>query len=176
MQVFWIFIVLLMGQRLVELAIAKRNEKWMKDRGAKEVGAEHYKFIVALHVLFFISLIIEVAIFGSRPADWWAVPFLIFMGSQVLRFWALISLGKHWNTKIIVLPGAEVVVRGPYRFIRHPNYLIVAIEIFTVPVLFQAYVTAVLFSILNAIVLLGVRIPKEAQALKEMTNSKDFSR
>lgn len=167
---FWILFAFLIAQRLTELVIAKRNERWMKARGAFEVGAEHYKWIVAVHVLFFLSLLIEVEGFGARPAFWWPIPFAFFAMAQFLRFWALGSLGRYWNTKIIVLPEAKVVEKGPYRFLRHPNYTIVATEILAIPLIFQAYVTAIVFTILNALVLLIVRIPAEEKALREVTN------
>lgn len=167
---FWILFAFLIAQRLTELTIAKSNEKWMKERGAFEVGGEHYKWIVAVHLLFFISLLVEVKGFGARPAFWWPLPFAFFAAAQVLRFWALRSLGRYWNTRIIVLPEAKVVEKGPYRFLRHPNYVIVAIEILAIPLIFQAYVTAILFTVLNAVVLLCVRIPEEEKALKEATN------
>lgn len=173
---FWILLAFLFAQRVTELLIARRNEKWMKDQGAYEVGAEHYKWIVAVHTGFFISLFVEVKLFEAQPASWWLIPFVFFAGAQILRFWALFSLGRYWNTKIIVLPGANVVESGPYRFLRHPNYVIVAVEIFMIPLVFQAYVTAVIFSVANAVVLLRVRIPAEEQALKNVTNYREATR
>lgn len=170
MEAFWALIILLIAQRLVELWIAKRNEKWMKAKGAFEAGKAHYKWIVCLHVLFFASLIVEVSGFGTRPAAWWPIPFILFLFTQAIRIWALVSLGRYWNTKIIVLPGANVVDKGPYRWIRHPNYVIVAAEILLVPLIFQAYVTALLFSVLNALILIGVRIPAEEKALRKATD------
>ena len=89
-----------------------------------------------------------------------------------MRIWCLTSLGKFWNTKIIILPGADVVIKGPYKFIRHPNYLIVTTELLVLPLLFSAYFTAIVFSILN-IWMLSVRIPTEERALKEVTNYKE---
>ncbi|HET7579406.1 MAG TPA: isoprenylcysteine carboxyl methyltransferase family protein [Bacillales bacterium] len=167
---FWILLAFLVVQRLTELVIARRNERWMKARGGFEAGAAHYKWIVMVHVLFFISLTIEVQGFGAHPAFWWPIPFAVFVAAQLLRFWALFSLGHYWNTRIIVLPGAKVVAKGPYRFMRHPNYVIVATEILTIPLIFQAYATAVVFSVLNAFVLLFVRIPEEERALSRATN------
>lgn len=166
---FWMLFAFLIIQRLTELVIAKRNERWMKAHGAYEVGEKHYKRIVALHVLFLLSLLIEVQRFGSEEPGWWPLPFAVFMMAQVIRFWALCSLGRFWNTKILVLPGANVVERGPYRFLRHPNYIIVATEILTIPLIFGAYVTAFLFTGLNILVL-SVRIRQEEKALREVTN------
>ncbi|HET7615661.1 MAG TPA: isoprenylcysteine carboxylmethyltransferase family protein, partial [Bacillales bacterium] len=161
MTAFWILLVFIILQRLTELVIAKRNERWMKARGAFEAGADHYKWIVTVHVLFLLSLIGEVAVFGSRPAFWWPLPFFLFAAAQVMRFWVLFAMGRFWNTKIIILPGARVVAKGPFRFLRHPNYLIVAVEIAMVPLIFQAYYTAVMFTVINALIIAGIRIPAE---------------
>src|SRR5690625_3213572 len=102
---FWMLYLFLIAQRLTELRIAKRNEQWMKAKGAYEVGRSHYKWIVVVHVLFLFSLLIEVKGVGTEPAFWWWLPFTAFTVAEVLRFWVLYSLGRYWNTKIIVLPG-----------------------------------------------------------------------
>ncbi|MCZ2257713.1 isoprenylcysteine carboxyl methyltransferase [Sporosarcina sp. G11-34] len=141
----------------------------MRNQGAFEVGAAHYPIMVAMHVAFFMSLIIEVTFFERALSPFWISLLAVFLLAQVGRLWCLTSLGKFWNTKIIILPGAEVVQKGPYTFIRHPNYVIVAIELLVLPLLFSAYYTAILFSILN-VWMLSVRIPAEEQALKESTN------
>lgn len=163
---FWFLLVLVVIQRLVEVMVAKRNEKQMKAAGAKEFGADHYKWIVLMHVAFFTSLITEVTIGGIGLITFWPLVLAVFILAQAGRFWALLSLGRFWNTKIIVLPGADLVKKGPYKWVSHPNYWIVAIEILTLPLLFEAYITAVLFTVLNAAILLTVRIPKEEEALK----------
>ena len=165
---FYLILVLVIIQRLVELLIAKKNEKAMLAKGAYEVGAAHYPFMILLHVSFFVSLLIEVIFFKSvlTPHIEWLVIFLVL---QLLRIWCLVSLGMFWNTKIIILPGANVVMKGPYSFIRHPNYLVVCLEIALLPVMFEAYFTAITFTILNFI-MLAVRIPIEEKALKEATN------
>lgn len=166
---FWTLFAFIVVQRVTELVIARRNERWMKTRGGKEVGHAHYKWIVCVHVLFLLSLVVEVQEFGAHSATWWWAPFAVFVAAQIIRFWALFSLGPYWNTKIIVLPGANVVAKGPYRFLRHPNYVIVAAEILMIPLIFQAYVTAVMFTILNIIVMC-VRIPTEERALAKETD------
>lgn len=148
--------------------VAKRNEKMMRAKGAYEVGASHYPFMIALHVSFFISLLIEVLYFKSTVVPFYEL-LVVFILLQLFRVWCLASLGMYWNTKIIILPGANVVVKGPYAYIRHPNYLVVCLEIVVLPLLFQAYVTAILFTILN-LIMLSVRIPIEERALKEATN------
>lgn len=167
-MIFYFILILVIVQRLVELRIAKRNEKSMRARGAYEVGASHYPYMILLHVSFFISLIIEVMYIKSFSSPYYAL-IIVFLVLQLLRVWCLTSLGTYWNTKVIILPGAKVVAKGPYAFIRHPNYLIVCLEIAVLPLIFQAYVTAICFTILNFIIL-SVRIPIEEKALKEATN------
>lgn len=164
------FVVL---QRLVELRLAKHNERWLIKQGGYEVGRSHYKYIVFLHISFFVSLLSEVIIFQKQVISIWYVPFFLFLLAQLLRIWSIASLGVFWNTKIIVVPKAKVVRKGPYKFIRHPNYLIVMIEIFALPLIFQAYFTLVLFTILNFI-MLTYRIRIEEQALREVMNYDDI--
>lgn len=164
-----IIVSLIILQRFIELFIAKRNEKWMKDQGAFEAGASHYPFMVAMHVFFFIALISEVLFFQRQLSAIWPMWLAIFLAAQILRVWCLASLGKFWNTKIIVLPNAQVVRKGPYKWLRHPNYIIVATELLVLPLLFNAVITAVVFSLLN-IWMMTVRIPAEEQALRKATN------
>lgn len=116
----------------------------------------------------FVCYLLEVFIFEQNLSPFWPILLILFFLTQAGRVWALFSLGKYWNTKIIVLPGAEVVRRGPYRFIKHPNYAIVAAEFLVIPLMFQAYITAAVFTLLN-IMVLYVRIPAEEKALKELT-------
>ncbi len=167
-MIFYFILVFVIIQRLVELVIAKRNEKAMREKGAYEVGASHYKFMILLHASFFVSFLVEVVFFKSVLTPHYGL-LAVFLLLQLLRIWCLKSLGTFWNTKIIILPGANVVVRGPYKFIRHPNYLVVCLEIAVLPLMFDAFVTAVCFTILN-LVMLSVRIPVEEKALKEATN------
>jgi len=157
-------------QRIVELRIAKKNEQLLKAKGAIEYGQTHYKYIVILHVLFLVSFFIESIVKGVQLATWWWVALFIFVVAQAMRVWTLRSLGMYWNTKIIVLPKANVIRKGPYRFLRHPNYVIVAIELLSLPLMFQAYVTATVFSIANLCILMLVRIPAEENALREQTD------
>ncbi|WP_445683388.1 isoprenylcysteine carboxyl methyltransferase family protein [Solibacillus sp. FSL W8-0474] len=165
---FYLVLAFIIIQRLVELLIAKRNEKSMLAKGAYEVGASHYPFMILLHVSFFVSLIVEVIYFTGQLTPQYILIF-IFLLLQLLRVWCLASLGPFWNTKIIILPGANVVVKGPYSYIRHPNYLVVCLEIAVIPLMFQAYFTAICFTILNLIIL-SIRIPLEEKALKEVTD------
>ncbi len=144
----------------------------MRSQGAYEAGAAHYPVMVAMHVAFFISLILEVVILGRVLSPFWMLLLGLFLLAQAARIWCLTSLGKFWNTKIIILPGADVVRKGPYKWIRHPNYLIVTIELLILPLLFGAYFTAVIYSLLN-LWMLSVRIPVEEKALKEATNYRE---
>lgn len=153
-------------QRLLELLLSRRNERRLRSRGALERGRGHYPFMVALHSLWLVSTLVEGFLRGPEVPAWWPVPFVAFLLAQPLRYWAIASLGDRWNTKILVVPGEKLVRRGPYRFLRHPNYVVVAVEIFTFPLIFGAWVTAVVFSILNA-ALLFVRVRAEDRALAE---------
>ena len=167
-MIFYLILVFVIIQRLVELLIAKRNEKSMLAKGAYEVGASHYPLMIMLHVSFFISFLVEVMYFKSIFTPYYGL-LLVFLLLQLLRVWCLVSLGTFWNTKIIILPGSNVVVKGPYSYIRHPNYLVVCLEILVLPLMFQAYMTAISFTILN-LIMLSVRIPIEEKALKEATS------
>ncbi|GAE27539.1 alkylpyrone O-methyltransferase [Halalkalibacter wakoensis JCM 9140] len=169
MLAIYVFILLVIVQRLVEVKIANRNANWIKSQGGYEVGKEHYKYIVALHALFFVSLLIEVSVIDRSFVLWSIVPLIVFFLAQLGRIWALSSLGRFWNTRIMVLPGAKVVAKGPYRYLRHPNYAIVVTELACLPLIFQAYWTAIVFTIANAFIL-SVRIKVEEQALEHATN------
>ncbi|CAH0168424.1 hypothetical protein SRABI80_01040 [Peribacillus frigoritolerans] len=167
-MIFAIFIILIAIQRLVELYIAKQNEKQLKAGGAIEYGESHYKWMVLMHLSFFIVLIIEVVALERDISGLWPIWLTLFLIAQSGRVWVIRSLGKHWNTKIIVVPDADVVIKGPYKFFKHPNYIIVATEILVISLLFNAYYTAIIFSLLNVWMMM-VRIPLEEKALKEHT-------
>ena len=155
---FILFIIFLITQRLSELYIAARNEKWLRSQGAVEYGKEHYPYIVALHTLFIISIILEYILGGGTTID---LIFLILFALLLLfKFWALSSLGRYWNTKIFRVPGSGPVKKGPYKLFKHPNYFIVVCEIAIIPLVFHLYYTAIIFTVLNAI-MLTVRIRVE---------------
>ncbi len=166
-MLFVIVFTLICIQRLVELRIAKRNEQYMKQRGAIEFGQSHYPFIVSLHILFLCSLLLEYLVKSPSLNVLWVLLLTLFFLLQISRIWVIKSLGHFWNTKIIVLPNANLVKKGPYKWISHPNYVIVALEILVIPLIFQAYFTAVIFTILNMVMML-VRIPAEEAALKRI--------
>lgn len=168
-MVFIIVISLVIAQRLVEIFIARRNEKWMFEQGAHEVGASHYPYMLALHISFFLFFIAEVQFEQTNLSPFFPLLLCLFLLVQGLRIWCLRSLGRFWNTKIIILPNAQVVKKGPYLFMRHPNYTIVSLEFILLPLMFEAYLTAFIFTLLN-IAMLSVRIPLEERALREATN------
>lgn len=172
---FITFIAFLIVQRIAELLHAKRNEQWMKARGAFEVGKNHYKFIVLMHSLFFLSLIIEVILFEKGISAYFSFFLVLFILTQIARVWTIRSLGKYWNTKIIILPNKIAVSKGPYNYVRHPNYVIVVVEILVIPLLFNAFFTALVFSILNMIAL-TIRISAEERALMSRTNYRDVQK
>ncbi len=161
---FFGFIALLLVQRLFELGIARRHERELRQRGAREIDARGYRVIVGMHAAFFVSLVLERIFFNRVLSREWFVFAAIFVAAQLLRYWAIHSLGVYWNTKIIVLPGHPAIGKGPYRVLRHPNYLAVVTEFAVIPLIFSCYFTAVTFMILNAL-LLQRRIRIESNAL-----------
>ncbi|MBM6619308.1 isoprenylcysteine carboxyl methyltransferase family protein [Bacillus suaedaesalsae] len=168
-MLFILFVSIIVLQRVLELYIARKNEKWMKGQGGVEYGQEHYPIMVTMHIMFFVALLVEVLVLNKQLSSWWPVLLSLFFVTQAIRIWALSSLGKYWNTKIIVLPNTSIVKKGPYKYFRHPNYTIVALEILVIPMLFEAFWTAVIFTILN-VLMLSVRIPLEEKALMSVTD------
>ncbi|MGJ9382203.1 isoprenylcysteine carboxyl methyltransferase family protein [Salipaludibacillus sp. CF4.18] len=167
-MIFWILWGLVVLQRLSEVIIAKRNEEWMREKGALEYGQAHYKWLVGMHIGYFLFIALEWTIGAQLLHPYWFVILLGYVLLQGLRIWMLTTLGKFWNTKILVIPGEKRITEGLYSSkLRHPNYLIVTLELVLFPLLFQAYVTAVLFTIFNALFLLLIRIPAEERALGE---------
>ena len=148
------------AQRLGELALAARNTRRLKARGAVEAGGGHYPLIVALHAVWLAGLW---ALAWDRPASlaWLAA----YAGLQALRIWTLASLGARWTTRILVLPGEPLVRRGPYRFLSHPNYVVVAGELAVLPLAFGLPLYALGFSLANAAVL-ALRLRAETAALR----------
>ena len=148
------------AQRLVELPIARANTARLRAAGGREAGARHYPLIVAVHAAWLAAL-------------WWLAPgrpihagLLILFGLvEIGRVWVLQALGRRWTTRIIVVPGETLVARGPYRFVRHPNYVVVCAEIALLPLMFGLWQVALVFSVLNAAVLF-VRIRAENRALE----------
>jgi methyltransferase len=155
-----VILALVVLQRLAELVVANRNTKALLARGAVEIGASHYPLIVLLHTLWLIAIVWFLP--HPPPIHWPLVG--VFVVLQGLRLWVLATLGPYWTTRIISLPGAPLVKKGPYRFVSHPNYLVVAGEILVLPLVFGETAVAVFFSIANA-AMLAWRIRQEETGL-----------
>ena len=166
-----ILIPLAILQRISELRVAKRNERGLRERGAIEFGKDHYPAIVTMHTLWFIFMIAEIIIL-SRPINpFWPVLLPIWLGAQGLRYWTLRTLGTRWTTRVFVVPGETPVTGGPFRYLRHPNYLAVVIEILVLPLIFSCYITAITFSLINGL-LLWIRIRAEERGWREVGRGK----
>lgn len=154
-------LALVAAERAVELFVSRRNARLALLRGAVEHGADHFRWMALLHAAFLPACALEAAWRGGalHPG-----PLLVVLGAQGLRFWVVASLGSAWNVRILVLPGGQPVRRGPYRYVRHPNYVAVVLEMLFLPLAGGAFVCAALFSALNALVL-RVRIRDEERAL-----------
>jgi methyltransferase len=152
-------------ERLAEMVISRRNTAWSMARGGREYGARHYPVMVALHVGLLVGIVVEVAFRRPDPTPALIVPMLLLVaGAQALRWWCIATLGRQWNTRVIVVPGLPRVTGGPYRFLAHPNYVAVVVEGMALPLACSAWVTAVLFTVANA-ALLAVRIRTEERAM-----------
>ena len=162
---FTILILIVAAERVVELIVSKRNLRWSRARGGVEYGHGQYPFMVALHVFLLVGSLVEVWVWQRPliPALSWTMLALVVL-SQALRWWCIASLGRRWNTLVVIVPGMAPVRRGPYRWLRHPNYLAVVVEGFALPMVGFAWVTAVVFTLLN-IPLLSARIRVENAAL-----------
>jgi methyltransferase len=153
------------GERLAELVVSSRNLTWSRERGGVEFGARHYPVMVALHTGLLVGAALEVAMAPRSfiPGVGW--PMLAVVGlAQGLRWWCIATLGPRWNTRVIVVPGLALIGSGPYRLLRHPNYVAVVAEGIALPLVHLAWVTAAAFTALNAL-LLSVRIHVEDAAL-----------
>ena len=156
----YIILLLVAAQRLIEVVYAERNTRALLARGAVEVGRAHYPLIVVLHAAWLTAIVLLLP--PDAVIHWWALA--LFIALQLARVWVLLTLGPFWTTRIITLDAAPLVRRGPYRFVRHPNYLVVAGEIAALPLAFGEVGVAIVFTLLNA-AMLAWRIRQEDQAL-----------
>jgi methyltransferase len=155
-----VILALVTLQRLGELWLSSRNTRRLLAKGAREHSPGHYPLIVAVHTAWLIALWLLAL---ERPVDgFWLAMFVLI---ELARIWVLASLGERWTTRIIVLPKTRLVRRGPYRFVDHPNYLVVAAEIAVLPLVFGLWKVALVFSLLNAVIL-KIRISAENAALR----------
>ena len=160
-------------ERWLELRIARRNLAWARERGAVEWGRSHYPWMVALHTLLLPSCVAEVVVLERS----WVAPLGLSMVAvvaltMVLRYWVIATLGRRWNTRVVLIPGEPLAVSGPYRFHRHPNYLAVGVEIVALPLIHSAWLTALVFGVANAL-LLRRRIAVENRALEIASSGND---
>ncbi|MGW6704071.1 isoprenylcysteine carboxyl methyltransferase family protein [Streptomyces sp. NPDC054956] len=158
-------ILLVIAERFAELSVARRNAAWSRARGGLEYGAGHYPAMVALHTALLLGCLAEpwAADRPSLPLLGWPALVLV-LAAQGLRWWCISTLGPRWNTRVLIVPGLPLINRGPYRYLRHPNYLAVAVEGVALPLVHTAWVTSLGFTLLNA-ALLTVRIRCEDDAL-----------
>jgi methyltransferase len=160
LSLLWLVLALVALQRVVELLYAQRNTARLLERGGVEVGASHYPLVVLLHAAWLIAMAVLIPPF-TMP-NWWLLGLYALL--QGLRLWTVASLGPYWTTRVIAVNDAPLVRHGPYRFLRHPNYVVVCAEIAVLPLAFGAIEIAIAFSILNA-ALLSWRIRVEDRAL-----------
>jgi methyltransferase len=150
-------------ERIAELVVSQRNLSWSRARGGVEFGARHYPVMVALHTGLLAGALVEAAYRPFLPALGWPM-LAVVLAAQALRWWCITTLGHQWNTRVVVIPDAVRVTGGPYRFFSHPNYVAVVVEGIALPLVHTAWITAVVFTVLNAFVL-RTRIGVENTAL-----------
>jgi len=153
-------------ERIAELIVSQRNLSWSRDRGGVEFGARHYPAMVALHSALLVGCLVEAMYRPFLPALGWPM-LAIVLAAQGLRWWCITTLGHQWNTRVVVIPDAPRVTSGPYRFFSHPNYVAVVIEGIALPLVHTAWITAVVFTALNALVL-RTRVGVENTALARL--------
>lgn len=165
----WLYagLLLLTGvERLTELRISQRNARWAFERGGIEFGKRHFPVMVALHTGLIVACFAEAFLLRRPFLPALGIPALVVaLGCQAARYWIIGILGSRWNTRVIIVPGLPLVARGPYRVLKHPNYVVVAVEGIALPLVYTDWITAIAFTVLNAILLLAVRIPVEERAL-----------
>ena len=170
------FTVLVLGvglERLAELAVSRRNARWAFDRGGQETGRGHFPAMVVLHVGLLVGALVEVHLLDRPFIGALGWPMLaIALASQALRWWCVGTLGRRWNTRVIVIPGMPLVSSGPYRWMRHPNYVAVVAEGIALPLVHTAWVTAIGFTAVNAVILaIRIRCENAALSLAEGTHA-----
>jgi methyltransferase len=166
------YVVLLVAvalERLAELVVARRNLAWSRERGGVEFGAGHYPVMVVLHTGLLIGCLVEVLALHRPFVPVLGWPMLaVVLAAQGLRWWCISTLGRQWNTRVVVVPGAPRITGGPYRYFSHPNYVAVIAEGIALPLVHSAWITALVFTVLNA-ALLRTRIHTENAALASLT-------
>ena len=158
----FILLTLVALQRLAELMMAHRNTKRLMQAGATEIGAAHYPLIVSVHAAWLLALVAWAVFVPQHLSMPWL---LVYIALQAFRLWVMLTLGRFWTTRIIVPREMPLIRRGPYRFLRHPNYVVVALEIAALPLVIGAWPLAIIFSLLNAAIL-KLRITAENRSFE----------
>lgn len=168
MSWYALLIAAVAAERIAELVVSQRNLAWSRARGGVEFGARHYPAMVVLHTGLLVGCVVEVYALHRPFVGWLGWPMLaVVIAAQGLRWWCIATLGRQWNTRVVVVPGARRVTGGPYRFIPHPNYVAVVTEGIALPLVHGAWLTAAVFTVLNA-ALLSTRISTENAALARL--------
>ena len=171
LSIYTAIIALTAFERLFEVRVSNRNGEESLRRGGQEFGREHYPFMVCLHTAFLVGCVAEVWLLDRSFSPVWGSFWLgVALVCQGLRWWVIRTLGFQWNTRVIVVPGLPRVTGGPFRYFSHPNYLAVVLEGIALPLIHNAYLTAFIFTLLNAL-LLFVRIRVENRALAQLTRA-----
>ena len=162
---YTVLVALVALERLAELVVSQRNLRWSRQRGGVEAGAGHYPAMVVLHTGLLAGCLAEVWLADRPflPGLGWPM-LVVVLAAQALRWWCIATLGPQWNTRVVVVPGAGRIRSGPYRFLSHPNYVAVVAEGLALPLVHTAWLTALVFTVLNAL-LLRVRLRSESGAL-----------
>lgn len=166
MLAYTLLIAVVAVERVAELVVSQRNLAWSRRHGGVEFGVGHYPTMVVLHTALLAGCLLEAAHREFLPALGWPM-LAVVVAAQVLRWWCIATLGRQWNTRVVVVPGAGRVTGGPYRFLSHPNYVAVVVEGIALPLVHTAWITALVFTVLNA-VLLRTRISVEDTALRSL--------
>jgi methyltransferase len=166
MALFFSLFVLLITERLIEMWLSGRNTARLTRVGAIEFGSRHYPFIVLMHVLFFSSMLAEFLLGSQRLVTFWPLPSFIFLVAQLLRLWVMTTMRSRWTLRILIVPGEQLLRVGPYKYLHHPVYLAVVLELFSLPLIFGLWYTAIIFGLGNIAMLLLVRIPAENRGLE----------
>ena len=168
---FTVLVGLVALERLAELVVSKRNAAWSFARGGRETGRGHYPAMVVLHSGFLVAMLVEAYVRQPTVPEVlaWSM-LLVVIAAQALRWWCIATLGHQWNTRVIVVPDLPPVTSGPYRWLTHPNYVAVVLEGAALPLVHASWITAVVFTVLNA-VLLTVRLRVESAALATLART-----
>lgn len=165
-RVFTAVMLLLAAERIAELVINRRNTRWLSERGAVWLGRDGFEMILAAQIVLFVGVTLEVALAPWAGTSWWTWPLLgLLVLAQLIRYWCIATLGPRWNIRVVTLPGSPRVTGGPYRFLTHPNYVVVMAEVVILPLAFGAWITLLVLVPLKATALLR-RIRLEEGALR----------